>query len=109
MQTNWDFQYKTNDGQVFTSIDLSDHHKVGALTAFSGSFIGELNLSGTGTFHSGTLGSTYVKKLILTGKKIQNPKELQKVPGLEIVILRQGQITPAVMEQMPRIQFSFVD
>lgn len=109
MQTNWDFQYKTNDGQVFTSIDLSDHHNVGALTAFSGSFIGELNLSGTGTFHASTLGSTYVKELIITGKKIQNPKELQKVPGLEIVILRQGQITPAVMEQIPRIQFSFVD
>lgn len=109
MQTNWDFQYKTNDGQVFTSIDLSDHHKVGALTAFSGSFIGELNLSGKGTFYSGALRSTYVKKLILTGKKIQNPKELRHVPGLEIVILRQGQIRPAVMEQMPRIQFSFVD
>jgi hypothetical protein len=109
MQTNWDFKYKSNDGQVFTSIDLSDHHKVGELTAFSGSFIGELNLSGKGTFHSGTLGSTYVKKLILTGKKIQNSKELQKVPGLEIVVLRQGQIPPAVMEQMPRIQFSFVD
>ena len=106
-EKNWNFKYVSKDGQVFTSIDLSDHHKVGALTAFSGLFIGELNISGRGSFHPGTLGSTYVKKLIITGKKVQNPLELQKISGLEEVVLSQGQVPADIIDQISRIKLTY--
>ena len=108
-QKNWDIKWQSREGHVFTILSLKNHHQTDNFVALAGLRIGELDLSGKGEFIPQRLRLTYVKKLKLTGRNIEDPESLRQIFGLEEVIISRGSIPQETIYSMPSIKFIEVD
>ena len=108
-QKTWNIQWDTREGQVFTLFSLKNHHKTDKFVALAGLRIGELDLTGQGEFIPQQLRLTYIKKLNLTGRSIENPNSLRQIVGLEDVIISRGAIPQDIIYTLPDIKFTEVD
>ena len=108
-QKSWNIKWETREGQVFTFFSLKNHNETDKFVALAGLRIGELDLSGKGEFIPQRLRLTYIKKLNLTGRRIEGPDSLRQIVGLEQVIISRRAISQDMIYTMPSIQFIEVD
>ena len=77
--------------------------------ALSGLTIGVLDLSGKGLFSPEKINFTYVKKLILVDRKIEDLERFYQIKGLEEVVIKKGQIPISFIQKIPNVKFTYID
>jgi hypothetical protein len=112
-QEKWDFQFETNEGSVFTELDLSGHENLSNLIALCGLKIGTLDLRNCGQIRLEDLNSSYIRKIIINGCDIESMGSLQHLPGLEEVVLEKSQISAEDQDKLGKsylqIRFTYTD
>ncbi|EDM29253.1 serine/threonine-protein kinase [Lentisphaera araneosa HTCC2155] len=112
-QEKWNVQFNTNEGSVFTDLDLSGHENLSNLIALCGLKIGTLDLSDCGQVRLEDLNSSYIRKIIINGSEVESMESLQHLPGLEEVVLQKGQISAEEQDVLGKtylqLKFTYVD
>lgn len=92
-QLQWNFDYETKDGIIFSYFGLKGTKEVHSYCALAGRYISVLDISNAKDLYTNDLSLLYVKKLIAYNVAIRRVEKLKRVKGLEELVVKKGQLT----------------
>ena len=92
-QKGWKWNFKTDDGIIYTFFSLSGLNKIHTLIPLSGKKISYLDLSDIDDIYLEDLANLYVKKINFTNSRLHKISYLQRIKGLEEIIITKDQLS----------------
>lgn len=108
-QEKWNFEYKSEDGVLFSYFKIKDAHKIYSYCALSGRYISILDVSNAKNFFTSDIALVYIKKIIAYNVKIHDVKKLKRVDGLEEIIVKKGQLSKEEKESLSFLKITELD
>ncbi|MCM8541835.1 MAG: serine/threonine protein kinase [Lentisphaeraceae bacterium] len=103
-QENWHWDFKTEDGFIFSYLSLKGHKDVYNFMGIAGRYLSVLDLTDCGRIYPQDLSLLYVKKIIVKGSVVRRLHKFNDIKGLEEIITDKRQFTAEQIKVLEEIK-----